>query len=801
MTTINKLADDLDRNVSIVGKPAGADINKTASTNAAAGNDDGDDDDDDDDADFADAKEEQSTFVPLKLDKKDIKLMLAESEKTFDQDLTDVVEAIHLFLNSRVKDSEKFLKAKYCKTLMHTIGYGVILSLKCLMTFDRYDIDAAMDALRVSVEVAQAFRKEQSLVGSLAGFVFGGGRGGKDGSSFKAMTKMQRHAEVVFAEAYLLRAVLSLLTDTNMVAFVREGLNIRQAYSIFKSGFRFLKRCWEEGGPQGLVDNKIDANFINAVYHGVGVFNLILSIMPARMLRIFEMIGFGGHRDFGMRCLELGAGWADAVDALAAASVSNSAGAGGGGDRIGASLNVSPTTAAAAAAAAAANTRRKKKTKKAIDFVFPDGTKAVAGIRSFLCDLSLHLYHIVLGSMIQMPGCNIPLARQMLNADLERHPNSFLYLTLHARVLQSSADPESAITQLTRVIDIQRDWRQLAHVCIWDIGMCHAALGRWLEASECFATLHAENTWSPAIYLYLRAAFLIMHDPQGKKKEIDEMLKEVPKKCKKVAGKSIPLEKFVARKSRKYFLQGDRLLMPGLEIIYMWNGFDHIPHDRLKVIQADVDAAIKSLDKQQEEFKKQPRARQPSSSSSSAAKTDTADAPYPTFFDDVCLLRFFKGLVLRELAYPTHMTLLPEETLVATASTVLTDKMAKDLQYAAKQFEYIALQADQIDLDHWMLPFTRYEQAQLYVRMAKYDLAKREYLAALNGGYAEDEAGHQRRKASMENSLHLRVHNGLVKLKGMEALAEGGRKSMSGSPTSATTVGSTDAEGDDDDSD
>ncbi|KAL2915010.1 hypothetical protein HK105_205554 [Polyrhizophydium stewartii] len=687
------------------------------------------------------AQAARTAFTPQKLDRRELRAIAVDSEATFDADMADTERAVHLFLDSRVHDAERFLREKYCKTLPHTLGYAVILSLKCLMTFDRSDIDEAMDALRVTVEVAQAFRKEQTLFGSLTGFVFGGGRGGKDGSHFRGMTSTQRHGEVIFAEAHLLRAILSLLTDTNMVAFVREGLNIRQAYSIFKSSFRFLRKVWEEEGPEGLARHRIDANFINAVYHGIGAFNLVLSILPARVLRVFEMIGFGGHREFGMRCLELGADWPDLPAGGAAGSVNE--------------------------ATQRRATTSRKRAKRAIEFRMPDGSRAVTGIRTFLCDLTLHLYHVVLSSMLQMPGCNIPLAREMLARNLASHPDSFLYLTLQARLLQSEARPDLAATQLARVIDLQRDWRQLAHICFWDLGMC-------------------QNTWSPAIYLYLKAVFLYEHDPEGGRAEVAEMLARVPKLCKRVAGKSIPLEKFVARKSRKFHMQDKRLHLPGYEIMYMWNGFDHVPPVQLRQILARVDAAIKTLDEQLETAQR-------------AAGASAGAVPYETYYDDVCLSRFFKGLALRELAFPTSATLVPEPQLLrlvqrvqaaasggSTASApssapalgsdptpVQPERQVKDLNYAARQFEYIALQADQIHLDHWVLPFARYELGQLHVRMGAFDRARREYGAALSGGYADDEAGKQRRKASMENSLHLRVHNALAKLDMLEALAAG----------------------------
>jgi Protein of unknown function (DUF3808) len=105
-----------------------------------------------------------------------------------------------------------------------------------------------------------------------------------------------------------------------MVGFVREGLAIRQSYSIFKSCYKYLAWLLKEQTENktakttdpnsdilGVFEEAgVDIHFIQSVYVGMGSFNLILSTIPARLLRIFEMIGFGGHRIFGMKCLEVG---------------------------------------------------------------------------------------------------------------------------------------------------------------------------------------------------------------------------------------------------------------------------------------------------------------------------------------------------------------------------------------------------------------------------------------------------------------------------------------------------------------
>ena len=39
----------------------------------------------------------------------------------------------------------------------------------------------------------------------------------------------------------------------------------------------------------------------------------------------------------------------------------------------------------------------------------------------------------------------------------------------------------------------------------------------------------------------------------------------------RIAGKSIPMEKFVIKKSERFFAQNDRLCLPALELLYVWN--------------------------------------------------------------------------------------------------------------------------------------------------------------------------------------------------------------------------------------
>ena len=52
-----------------------------------------------------------------------------------------------------------------------------------------------------------------------------------------------------------------------------------------------------------------------------------------------------------------------------------------------------------------------------------------------------------------------------------------------------------------------------------------------------------------------------------------ELMRHVPSWKQKIAGKSLPMEKFAVAKADRFLAQGNHLVLPSLELIYVWNGF------------------------------------------------------------------------------------------------------------------------------------------------------------------------------------------------------------------------------------
>ncbi|KAJ3289779.1 hypothetical protein HK104_007245 [Borealophlyctis nickersoniae] len=80
----------------------------------------------------------------IKLDKKQLKQILAERDATLDAELKDVEEALAMFLDSRFSEAERFLRKKYCRPRCGIVSgdckswFGIVGKLRRGAIFDGY---------------------------------------------------------------------------------------------------------------------------------------------------------------------------------------------------------------------------------------------------------------------------------------------------------------------------------------------------------------------------------------------------------------------------------------------------------------------------------------------------------------------------------------------------------------------------------------------------------------------------------------------------------------------------------------
>jgi len=204
-------------------------------------------------------------------------------------------------------------------------------------------------------------------------------------------------------------------------------------------------------------------------------------------------------------------------------------------------------------------------------------------------------------------------------------------------------------------MSVQSQYRNLHHLSFWEMAISNLALWQVEESLKCWRSLHKESTvsvlttqgciklnsslqWSKAVYAYGVAALLVQLGGEANRAEALKLMIEVPKLRQRIAGKSIPLEKFVARKARKCEAQGGRLILPALELAYFLHSVSPAPRSVIaeKMLPL-VEAALVELER-----------------CAAAPEKYGRGGSVSEFWDDWCLARQLEGACLRYIAYPVR---------------------------------------------------------------------------------------------------------------------------------------------------
>nr|CAH8862687.1 unnamed protein product [Trichobilharzia regenti] len=405
------------------------------------------------------------------------------------------------------------------------LANSTVLFIQGMATIEQENLELAKETLKTTLKACTSNRRKAAISETFTKQI-----DKNRNAIFNLYTDEQAHAELCYAEGLLQMAFLSMLQDEKLTSLIKCSLKIRQCYKCYRICWRILKyRNW---------DNQISKSaFESGVHLGVGAFNLMISMLPRRVLKLLEFVGFSGDRQFGLEQLRLGAQMHDSL----------------------------------------------------------------RGPLCALLLLSYDLYAThMLGDSVVSVSCEQPEhlkeARELLDQWSVVYPKSAIFLLLSGRLEEISGNLKSAIELFGRSIDSQSDWIHYHHLCYWELIWCYALQGDWQQAIRYTEKLALESRWSQASYRYMKAAFLLqsiedrtapdinLNDGTSKNPQevVDQLLADIPKLVKRFGGRSLPIEKIALRKSSRYFSQNKTLTLPALELIFIWNGF--------KMIQSQPDA-------------------------------------------------------------------------------------------------------------------------------------------------------------------------------------------------------------------
>ncbi|XP_076004142.1 tetratricopeptide repeat protein 39B-like [Genypterus blacodes] len=533
--------------------------------------------------------------------------------------LKECAGALNLFLNNKFADSLELLRPWKSRSMYHAMGYSSMLVMQAGMTFDPNDMDSAMKSLRESLQICEKFRKKTGIVETITNLWYQ--------QPYQHLTEEDMHAELCYAEVLLQKAALTFL-DESIIGFIKGGMRIRNSYQIFKDCQAIASVASDEDKSKATY-----THFRGGVSMGIGSFNLMLSLLPPRVIRLMEFLGFSGDREMGLLELREGA-------------------AGG-------------------------------------------------SLRSILSTLTLLMFHLYITVILGTGDVNLAECEALLKPYVEKFPNGALMLFYTARIALLKGNFTFAQQKFLACIAAQQEWRQIHHLCYWELMWAYSFEQNWREAYHYADLLCKESKWSQAIYVYQKAAILCML-PEEEVNELGEnvadLFKQVDGLRLRIAGKSIPTEKFAAKKAQRYSSPKPvKLVVPALEMMYMWNGFTVVGKR-----PALTESILTTLEEAEEQLRDEPN-------------------PSEYHLEDQCVIQLLKGLCLRQLGRQVQAELC---------------------------FTHILSSENDLKPDNYLVPFTMYELGLLYMQQGDIEKAAT-LMENIKMNYKD---------YNLESRLHFRIH-------------------------------------------
>ncbi|XP_015443088.1 tetratricopeptide repeat protein 39B-like [Pteropus alecto] len=201
--------------------------------------------------------------------------------------LEECTTGLYLFLNNRFSDAINLIHPWSKNSIYHALIYGILMVVKAILTFDPQDIQIGMTAAKEALKTCNSFRRKARIT-SFSRVV------GKQG--IKAVKEEELHAEICYAECLILKSTITFIQEENILGFLKSGINIGLSYQIYKDCQQVLTQI-----PSN--QSKTYRHLVGGIKFGLGAFNLILSLVPPKILKLLNIVGYYGNREVGLALL------------------------------------------------------------------------------------------------------------------------------------------------------------------------------------------------------------------------------------------------------------------------------------------------------------------------------------------------------------------------------------------------------------------------------------------------------------------------------------------------------------------
>ncbi|RCH92168.1 Tetratricopeptide repeat protein 39B [Rhizopus stolonifer] len=217
------------------------------------------------------------------------KCLLMPTPPTLDE---NIMQGFNLLLNNQFMAAKMLFEQKSNEDPLSALA--VTHSLIAVMTSSEQDQTMALNALNTTYDIANTQIDLAKTSSKLTDYIPGYLKKMQRPQAYPANGVLRAH--VLKAECCLQIAILQLLQES-MIGYVKCGLNLRRAYSSYSF-------VWQEYKKMGTDHLAImDSDTLSGVRFGIGSVHLVLSALPAKILKAISAFGWKPDRQLGFALL------------------------------------------------------------------------------------------------------------------------------------------------------------------------------------------------------------------------------------------------------------------------------------------------------------------------------------------------------------------------------------------------------------------------------------------------------------------------------------------------------------------
>ncbi|OWR46383.1 Tetratricopeptide repeat protein 39B [Danaus plexippus plexippus] len=212
------------------------------------------------------------------------------TELTLYSALGDCERALQLFFNNNLDGAISIMTPWKDVSLYHAHGAAIFEFIPAMLTLDPVQIQKANDALRHTFELCSQHRRNYNFVQSIGAII--------RRPNYATYTEEEAHAELIHAEAVMLQACIGALENEDVAGLVKASFRIKSSFNSYKQCAKILSRKeWESA--------ECKAHFESGVRLGLATFDVMISLLPPRLITLLEFIGFSANKEKGIEDLKM----------------------------------------------------------------------------------------------------------------------------------------------------------------------------------------------------------------------------------------------------------------------------------------------------------------------------------------------------------------------------------------------------------------------------------------------------------------------------------------------------------------